>query len=136
MSRHNQQIFNNGYDGYELAPSFAPLKSDAAFGDWVTAIAGAVGAVAGSVGAVGAIADAPRKAAAELELAMQQGVSAERLAKLQIQLEQAKAIAARSNAQAAETTSLIPKDKTTLYVGLAAVAVVGLLGAGFFATRK
>lgn len=124
--RHNQRLFNNGFDGYELAPSFGAV-------DPVSAIAGGIGALANVTGMIANIADGPRQAQAALDLAKAQGASAERIAQLQLQAARANALAAQQGSQQGASTE---KDNTLLYVGIGGAALVALLGLGFIATRK
>lgn len=122
MSRYSQLLVNNGFDGYELAPSFGEVD-----------IAALIGIVPSLVGTVGGLLDGPRKAQADLEMAKLQGASAERIAKLRARAEE---LTAQANAAAsAVSLAKIPKDNTPLYVGIGA-ALVALFGIGIFVVRR
>lgn len=73
--RYNQQLINNGFDGYELAPSFGEI-------DWGGIIKDGITGISKIVGDVGAIADEPRRQKAIQDAIALKAASDERIAKL------------------------------------------------------
>lgn len=121
----------DGFGGYEVAPNFGEF-------DPLSLLPDAIKSVTSIFNVSATVADAPRKAAADLALAKAQGATAERLAQLQLEMARANAAAEQAKALASsnQQPATAPKNNTALYVGGGVALVAVVLGLGYLATRK